>query len=570
MERKVRVRFAPSPTGPLHMGGVRTALYNYLFARQHGGDFILRIEDTDSQRFVPGAEKYILDSLAWCGIRIDEGVAEGGPHAPYRQSERREIYLKYARQLVESGHAYYAFDTQEELASIRAEAESRGQTFAYNHEVRDRLATSLALPAEEVRRRMEAGEPWVVRFMMPENEQVHMHDLIRGDVTVNTSTLDDKVLYKSADALPTYHLANIVDDHLMEISHVIRGEEWLPSLPLHYLLYRAFGWSDSQPEFAHLPLLLKPTGGGKLSKRDGDKMGFPVFPLRWVSPDGETAHGYREDGYFPEAFVNMLALLGWNPGTEQEIFSMDELIGAFSLERVSKSGARFNPEKARWFNAQYLHAKSDAELAGILMPVLKEKGIEAGKDRAEKAVALIKERATFPQELWNLSWFLFKAPEEYEEKGVAKFWKGENPARIAALKEVIAGIDDFTGDELAAADARRIRLRSEHLRHLRDHRQGGNAPAYRRGARQAGTTGDRLTLARAIERLRPAAVPVKARLKRQEHERGEAFLRLLLVPCRTGAKTFPATIPPSRPQLRDTRIANDTGFFTSKNRGGKS
>ena len=382
MERKVRVRFAPSPTGPLHMGGVRTALYNYLFARQHGGDFILRIEDTDSQRFVPGAEKYIL--------------AEGGPHAPYRQSERREIYLKYAQQLVESGHAYYAFDTQEELASIRAEAESRGQTFAYNHEVRGRLATSLALPAEEVRRRMEAGEPWVVRFMMPENEQVHMHDLIRGDVTVNTSTLDDKVLYKSADALPTYHLANIVDDHLMEISHVIRGEEWLPSLPLHY----------------------------------------PVFPLRCVSPDGETAHGYREDGYFPEAFVNMLALLGWNPGTEQEIFSMDELIGAFSLERVSKSGARFNPEKARWFNAQYLHAKSDAELAGILMPVLKEKGIEAGKDRAEKAVALIKERATFPQELWNLSWFLFKAPEEYEEKGVAKFWKGENPARIAALKEV--------------------------------------------------------------------------------------------------------------------------------------
>ena len=444
MERKVRVRFAPSPTGPLHMGGVRTALYNYLFARQHGGDFILRIEDTDSQRFVPGAEKYILDSLAWCGIRIDEGVAEGGPHAPYRQSERREIYLKYAQQLVESGHAYYAFDTQEELASIRAEAESRGQTFAYNHEVRGRLATSLALPAEEVRRRMEAGEPWVVRFMMPENEEVHMHDLIRGDVTVNTSTLDDKVLYKSADALPTYHLANIVDDHLMEISHVIRGEEWLPSLPLHYLLYRAFGWSDSQPEFAHLPLLLKPTGGGKLSKRDGDKMGFPVFPLRWVSPDGETAHGYREDGYFPEAFINMLALLGWNPGTEQEIFSMDELIGAFSLERVSKSGARFNPEKARWFNAQYLHAKSDAELAGILMPVLKEKGIEAGKDRAEKAVALIKERATFPQELWNLSWFLFKAPEEYEEKGVAKFWKGENPARIAALKEVIAGIDDFT------------------------------------------------------------------------------------------------------------------------------
>lgn len=444
MSRPVRVRFAPSPTGPLHIGGVRTALYNYLFARQHGGVMILRIEDTDSQRFVPGAEEYILESLKWCGIEIDEGVGAGGPHAPYRQSERREIYLKYALQLVDAGWAYYAFDTAEELDALRREAEERGEAFAYNYAVREKLATSLALPADEVKARIERGDQWVIRFRMPENQTVEMDDLIRGHVEVNTSTLDDKVLYKSADALPTYHLANIVDDYLMEVSHVIRGEEWLPSLPLHYLLYRAFGWSDSQPEFAHLPLLLKPTGGGKLSKRDGDKMGFPVFPLRWTSPDGETAHGYREDGYFPEAFVNMLALLGWNPGTEQEIFSMDELIEAFSLERVSKSGARFNPEKARWFNAQYLHAKSDAELAGMLMPVLQEKGIEAGKDRAEKAVALIKERATFPQELWSLSWFLFKAPEEYEEKGVAKFWKGENPARIAALREVIAGIDDFS------------------------------------------------------------------------------------------------------------------------------
>ena len=444
MERKVRVRFAPSPTGPLHMGGVRTALYNYLFAKKNGGDFILRIEDTDSHRFVPGAEDYIMESLAWCGIAIDEGVREGGPHAPYRQSERREIYLQYALQLIKSGHAYYAFDTPEELAAIRSAAEAEGKTFAYDFRVREKLATSLALSSEEVRRRIDAGEQWVVRFKMPENEEVHMHDLIRGDVTVNTSTLDDKVLYKSADALPTYHLANIVDDHLMEISHVIRGEEWLPSLPLHYLLYRALGWSDTQPQFAHLPLLLKPTGGGKLSKRDGDKMGFPVFPLRWVSPEGETARGYREDGYFPEAFVNMLALLGWNPGTEQEIFTMDELIEAFSLERVSKSGARFNPEKTRWFNAQYLHAKTDEEVAGLLLPLLREKGIEADLAKTTRIVALLKERATFVSDLWELSSFLFIAPQEYDAKGTAKFWKGENPARIAALREVIAGIGDFT------------------------------------------------------------------------------------------------------------------------------
>ncbi len=444
MERKVRVRFAPSPTGPLHMGGVRTALYNYLFAKKNGGDFILRIEDTDSHRFVPGAEDYIMESLAWCGIAIDEGVREGGPHAPYRQSERREIYLQYALQLIESGHAYYAFDTPEELAAIRSAAEAEGKTFAYDFRVREKLATSLALSPEEVRRRIDAGEQWVVRFRMPENEEVHMHDLIRGDVTVNTSTLDDKVLYKSADALPTYHLANIVDDHLMEISHVIRGEEWLPSLPLHYLLYRALGWSDTQPQFAHLPLLLKPTGGGKLSKRDGDKMGFPVFPLRWVSPEGETARGYREDGYFPEAFVNMLALLGWNPGTEQEIFSMDELIEAFSLERVSKSGARFNPEKTRWFNAQYLHAKTDEEVAGLLLPLLREKGVVADLAKTTRIVALLKERATFVSDLWDLSSFLFIAPQEYDAKGTAKFWKGENPARIAALREVLAGIGDFT------------------------------------------------------------------------------------------------------------------------------
>ncbi len=443
MKRKVRVRFAPSPTGPLHIGGVRTALYNYLFARQQGGDFILRIEDTDSQRFVPGSEAYILEALRWCGITIDEGVNEGGPHAPYRQSERREIYLKYALQLVESGNAYYAFDTPEELHAIRTKAESEGNTFAYNYGVREKLATSLALPPDEVRCRIERGDQWVIRFRMPENERVEMHDLIRGDVVVNTSTLDDKVLYKSADHLPTYHLANIVDDHLMEITHVIRGEEWLPSLPLHYLLYRAFGWSGTQPDFAHLPLLLKPTGGGKLSKRDGDKMGFPVFPLRWESPSGEVSHGYREDGYFPEAFLNMLALLGWNPGTEQELFTMDELIAAFSLERVSKSGARFNPEKARWFNAQYLRKKSDAELATLFRPTLDERGIEASDEKVKKVMGLMKERATFVSELWDLTSFLFIAPNEYDPKAVSKFWKGENPTYLRELRDLLTTVADF-------------------------------------------------------------------------------------------------------------------------------
>ncbi len=445
MNRPVRVRFAPSPTGPLHIGGVRTALYNYLFARHNGGKMILRIEDTDSQRFVPGAEDYIIESLKWCGIEIDEGVGVGGPHAPYRQSERREIYLKYAHQLVDNGWAYYAFDTPAELDAIRKEYEERGETFAYNYAVREKLPTSLSLPQEEVQARIDRGDQWVIRFKMPENETVKMHDLIRGDVEVNTSTLDDKVLYKSADALPTYHLANIVDDHLMEISHVIRGEEWLPSLPLHYLLYRAFGWEDSQPEFAHLPLLLKPTGGGKLSKRDGDKMGFPVFPLYWVSPTtGETAHGYREDGYFPEAFINMLALLGWNPGTEQEIFSMQELTEAFSLDRVSKSGARFQPEKAKWFNAQYMHHKSDAELAVLYQPILKAHGIDVPDEVAGRVAGIMKERATFIGDLWDLTSFFFVAPTEYDEKQTRKYWKGDNPAILARLREVLATIDDFS------------------------------------------------------------------------------------------------------------------------------
>ena len=451
MSQEVRVRFAPSPTGPLHMGGVRTALYNYLFARRHGGKMILRIEDTDSQRFVEGAEEYIIESLKWCGIEIDEGVGVGGPHAPYRQSERREIYLKYAKQLVEAGWAYYAFDTSEELDVLRKEAEAKGETFAYNYSVREKLPTSLSLPKEEVEARIARGDIWVVRFKMPENEIVEMDDLIRGHVKVNTSTLDDKVLYKSADALPTYHLANIVDDHLMEISHVIRGEEWLPSLPLHYLLYKAFGWQDSQPQFAHLPLLLKPTGGGKLSKRDGDKMGFPVFPLFWKSPaTGETAHGYREDGYFAEAFVNMLALLGWNPGTEQELFSMQELIEGFSLDRVSKSGARFQPDKAKWFNAQYMHRKTDEELAELFQPILKEHGVEVSDELAGKAAGIMKERATFITDLWDLTSYFFVAPTEYEEKQTKKYWKGENPARLREVREVLASIDDFSKENTEA------------------------------------------------------------------------------------------------------------------------
>lgn len=447
MERRVRVRFAPSPTGALHIGGVRTALYNYLFARKNGGDFILRIEDTDSQRFVPGAEAYIIEALKWCGIKTDEGVEQGGPHAPYRQSERKAIYLQFAQQLIDSGNAYYAFDSAESLDAMRKDAESKGQTFAYNYQVRNQLETSLKLSADEVKQRIERGDQWVVRFKMPENENVEMNDIIRGHITINTSTLDDKVLYKSADQLPTYHLANIVDDHLMEISHVIRGEEWLPSLPLHYLLYRAFGWTDTQPQFAHLPLLLKPQGQGKLSKRDGDKFGFPVFPLRWVAPDGEVSAGYREDGYLPEAFINMLALLGWNPGTEQEIFSMDELISAFSLEKVSKAGARFNPEKAKWFNAQYIRKCDDAKLAELLLPMLAKKGVSTTAERAAKAVSLIKERATFPKDLLPLTEYMFVAPSSYDEKSVAKFWKPEN---VENLKKLVAKLSEF--DKITAAE----------------------------------------------------------------------------------------------------------------------
>ena len=431
--RKTRVRFAPSPTGPLHMGGVRTALYNYLYAKQHGGDFILRIEDTDSGRFVPGAEGYIIEALRWCGICPDEGVDENGkvvetpserhPHAPYRQSQRRHLYREYAERLVAEGKAYYAFDTAEELEKARADSEARGETFIYNHLTRGNLRNSLTLPADEVKKLLAERTDWTVRFKMPEGRIVEMDDLIRGHVTVDTATLDDKVLWKRADELPTYHLANIVDDHLMEITEVIRGEEWLPSLPLHYLLYEAFGWEDSRPRFAHLPLLLKPVGNGKLSKRDGDKLGFPVFPLRWTSPTGEVSRGYREDGYFPEAFVNLLAMLGWNPGTEQEIFSLKELVEAFSLDKVGKSGSKFNPDKAKWFNREYLRMKSDPELTTLFLPILKEKGLEPAPSYVEGVVGLIKERATFVQDFWTIASYLFVAPTEFVPKDVDKFYK---------------------------------------------------------------------------------------------------------------------------------------------------
>ena len=485
MERKTRVRFAPSPTGPLHMGGVRTALYNYLFAKQRGGDFIIRIEDTDSQRFVPGAEKYIIEALNWCGIVPDEGVdAEGNvvetaserhPHAPYRQSQRKPIYRQYAEQLVENGYAYYAFDTAEELGAKRAEMEANGQTFIYGQTTRMGLRNSLCMDETEVKELLESRTDWTIRFKMPENRVVAMDDLIRGHVEVNTSTLDDKVLWKRADELPTYHLANIVDDHLMEITEVIRGEEWLPSLPLHYLLYEAFGWTDTQPRFAHLSLLLKPDGKGKLSKRDGDRLGFPVFPLQWVNSEGEVSRGYREDGYFPEAFVNLLAMLGWNPGTEQELFSLEELVGAFSLERVIKSGARFNADKAKWYNKEYLRMKNVSDLTDAYIPVLESKGLQivdcpacaltagsqmtpSGADfenkifsrqYVERIVALIQERATFVADFWDIAPYLFVAPTEFVEKDAAKFWKEENYTLALQVADFIVNFEgEFTKESL--------------------------------------------------------------------------------------------------------------------------
>ena len=460
MERKVRFRFAPSPTGALHIGGVRTALYNYLFARQHGGDMLLRIEDTDSTRFVPGAEEYILEALDWLGIGIDEGlrvktspqpspqgreknpieIEEIGSHGPYRQSERREIYHTYVKQLLDSGHAYIAFDTPEELEAKRAEIPN----FQYDARTRMQMRNSLTMSAEEVKALMEKGEKYVVRFKVEPNEDVHVHDLIRGEVVINSNILDDKVLYKSADDLPTYHLANIVDDHLMEVSHVIRGEEWLPSAPLHVLLYRAFGWEETMPQFAHLPLLLKPDGNGKLSKRDGDRLGFPVFPLEFHNQkDGTVSSGYRESGYLPEAVINFLALLGWHGSGDKEMYTMEELIQDFSLDRVSKAGAKFDYEKGKWFNHQYLQLRSNEELAQMFLPVLTANGIEnPDKKMVATVIGLTKDRVNFVPELWEQTNFFFVAPTEYDEKSLKKRWKEDSPKHMTELLEVLEGVSE--------------------------------------------------------------------------------------------------------------------------------
>ena len=446
MERRVRVRFAPSPTGPLHIGGVRTALYNYLFARRHGGDMILRIEDTDSQRFVPGAEDYINEALAWLGIGIDEGVREGGNYGPYKQSERRDIYREHVQMLLDAGKAYYAFDTPEELEAKRKELPN----FQYDAHTRTSMRNSLTLPADEVKALIDAGEKYVVRFKIEPDRNVEVNDLIRGKVTINSSILDDKVLYKRADDLPTYHLANIVDDHLMEVTHVIRGEESLPSAPLHVLLYEAFGWTDTMPQFVHLPLLLKPDGAGKgkLSKRDGDKLGFPVFPLEWHDPEsGAVSMGYRERGYLPQAVVNFLALLGWNSGEEQEIMSMDELIAKFSFEHCSKSGAKFDYKKGAWFNHEYLLREDDAKLAQLFKPVLEANGVKPedfGDEFITRTVSLVKGRVSFVSELWDQGKFFYVAPTAYAEKDIKKRWSTEMPAIMEELVAVLDGIADFT------------------------------------------------------------------------------------------------------------------------------
>lgn len=440
-DRKVRVRFAPSPTGALHIGGVRTALYNYLFARQHGGDLVFRIEDTDSNRFVPGAEEYIIESFRWLGIKFDEGVSFGGEHGPYRQSERRSIYKKYVDQLLAADKAYIAFDTPEQLEAKRAEV----QNFQYDARTRGEMTNSLTLPKEEVERRIADGEQYVVRFKVEPGIDVHIDDMIRGHVVIKSDILDDKVLYKSADELPTYHLANIVDDHLMEITHVIRGEEWLPSAPLHVLLYRAFGWEDTMPTFAHLPLLLKPEGKGKLSKRDGDRLGFPVFPLEWHDPKtGDVSSGYRESGYFPEAVVNFLALLGWNPGTEQELFTLDELVEAFDIHKCSKAGARFDYQKGIWFNHEYMLKKSNEEVANLFAPIVANNGVDETMERITKVVAMMKDRVNFVKELWPLCSFFFIAPTEYDEKTVKKRWKADSAKVMGELADVLEGIDDFS------------------------------------------------------------------------------------------------------------------------------
>lgn len=440
-ERKVRVRFAPSPTGALHIGGVRTALYNYLFAHQHGGELVFRIEDTDSNRFVPGAEEYIIESFKWLGIKFDEGVSFGGNYGPYRQSERRDIYKKYVNQLLEDGKAYIAFDTPEELEAKRAEI----QNFQYDATTRMQMRNSLTLSKEEVDRLIAEGNQYVVRFKIEPGVAVHVDDLIRGDVRIMSDILDDKVLYKSADQLPTYHLANIVDDHLMEITHVIRGEEWLPSAPLHILLYQAFGWEDTMPRFAHLPLLLKPEGKGKLSKRDGDRLGFPVFPLEWHDPKtGEVSSGYRESGYFPEAVINFLAFLGWNPGTEREMYSIDELAELFDITKCSKAGARFDYQKGIWFNHEYILAKSAEEIASIFAPIVAENGVNESLERITKVVEMMKDRVNFVSELWPLCKFFFVAPTEYDEKTRKKRWKEDSAQQLTELMEVLKTIDDFS------------------------------------------------------------------------------------------------------------------------------
>ena len=440
-DRKVRVRFAPSPTGPLHIGGVRTALYNYLFARQHGGDLIFRIEDTDSNRFVEGAEEYILESFRWLGIQFDEGVTFGGDCGPYRQSERRDIYKKYVKVLLDAGKAYMAFDTPEELDKKRAEIDN----FQYDASTRMQMRNSLSLSEDEVQSLLASGHQYVVRFKVEPGEKVIVNDLIRGVVTIDSSILDDKVLYKSADELPTYHLANIVDDHLMDVSHVIRGEEWLPSAPLHVLLYRAFGWEDTMPQFAHLSLLLKPEGNGKLSKRDGDRLGFPVFPLEWHDPkSGAVSSGFRESDYLPEAVINFLALLGWNPGDDVELMSMDDLIAKFDLSKCSKAGARFDYKKMVWFNHEYILRKSDKEIAEIFMPVVKEHGVDTDMELLEKIVSLMKGRVNFVHELWDACSFYFVAPAEYDEKTTKKRWKADSAQKMTELAALLESLDDFS------------------------------------------------------------------------------------------------------------------------------
>jgi glutamyl-tRNA synthetase len=469
-DRKVRVRFAPSPTGPLHIGGVRTALYNYLFAKKMGGDFILRVEDTDQTRYVEAAEDYILEALEWCGMEISEGPKSGGEYGPYRQSERKASYREYAEQLVASGNAYYAFDTSEELTAMRERlAAAKVAAPQYNAVTRETMKNSLTLSEDETKKRIDEGEPYVIRIKIPRKEEVRFHDVIRGWVVVHSSQMDDKVLFKS-DGMPTYHLANIVDDYKMKITHVIRGEEWLPSAPLHVLLYRYLGWEDVMPAFAHLPLILKPDGNGKLSKRDGDRLGFPVFPLNWLdSKSGEQSHGYRERGYFPEAFVNMLAMLGWNPGTPQEIFTIDELVEAFSLERVGKSGSKFDPEKAKWYNQQYLRIRDDAELSDIFLVKLKEEGLDADKAYVASVCSLIKEKTQFTSEFWDFGSYFFQKPAEYDEKVVRKRWNENAELFFPAVADALNGLSNWKAEVIETtfkSTAEKLEINPGHVMQL--------------------------------------------------------------------------------------------------------